>query len=105
MVASDTFAALLAWLVVGLLDGAAAAGLELAGLDVAVLGVDVLEPLEQAAARCWRQLQTVTGDGASSLGPWQAQPSPCLSPTREVPQGHHIHSRRRLRARGTDAGS
>ena len=33
----------------GLLAGAAAAGLELAGLDV-VLDVDVLEPLEQAAA-------------------------------------------------------
>jgi hypothetical protein len=47
--ASDTVAAPLAWLVVALLDGAAAAGL-LAGLDVAVLDVDVLEPLEQAAA-------------------------------------------------------
>jgi hypothetical protein len=51
MVASDTVAAPLAWLVAaGLLDGAAAAGLELAGPDVAVLDVDVLEPLEQAAA-------------------------------------------------------
>src|SRR5579871_375226 len=51
MVASDTVAAPFAWPVAaGLLDGAAAAGLELAGLDVAVPGVDVLVPLEQAAA-------------------------------------------------------
>src|SRR5712692_10039974 len=45
MEASDTVAALLAWLVAaGLLDGAAATGLELAGLDAAVLDADVLEP-------------------------------------------------------------
>src|SRR5579859_7318538 len=51
MAASDTVAVPLAWLVAaGLLDGAAAAGIELAGLDAAVPGVDVLEPLEQAAA-------------------------------------------------------
>src|SRR5579859_3018089 len=51
MVASDTIAAPLAGPVAaGLLDGAAAAGVELAGLDAAVPGVDVLVPLEQAAA-------------------------------------------------------
>jgi hypothetical protein len=51
MVASDTIAAPFAWPVAaGLLDGAAAAGLELAGLDVAELDADVLVPLEQAAA-------------------------------------------------------
>jgi hypothetical protein len=51
MAASDTIAAPLAGpAAAGLLDGAAAAGLELAGLDVAGLDVDVLVPLEQAAA-------------------------------------------------------
>ncbi len=50
MAASDTVAAPDAWPVAaGLPGGAAGAGLELAGLDVAVPGVDVLEPLEQAA--------------------------------------------------------
>jgi hypothetical protein len=37
-------------------------------------------------------LGRLTGNEASLLGPWQAQPSPALSPVREVPHGHLVRS-------------